>query len=118
MSLNKDLQALLFTSTSTLRSYSQYYNTAYNDAQRNTLIKESMNATANAIDEVAQIQCMQNQTICNELDELRTRIERLESMVAAMPGTKACPAPVFADIELSKDSLKQIRNDIIKSIQF
>ena len=47
-------------------------------------------------------------------------LRRLEAMLAARPqtDTKPNPAPIIADIEISKESLKQARADIIKAIQF
>lgn len=110
----------MFLASSHLRTMTQHYNAASNANQKAFLQGECLRAAADAIDEFALAADAQFSILRKENEELRTRVERLEAMMATRPqtDTKPNPAPIIADIEISKESLKQARADIIKAIQF
>jgi len=110
----------MFLASSHLRAMTQHYNAASTTEQKAFLQGECFRAAADAIDEFALAADTQFSILRKENEELRARVERLEAMIAARPqtDTKPNPAPIIADIEISKDSLKQARADIIKAIQF
>ena len=97
-----------------------YYNLASTAQQKDFQAKQFINATADTIDELSFTMQAEIQALRKENEELRARVERLEAIVATNPPTNTSPKsePIFADIEISKDSLNQLRKDIIKSIQF
>ena len=110
----------MFLASSHLRTMTQHYNAASTANQKAFLQGECLRAAADAIDEFALAADAQFSILRKENEELRARVERLEAMIAARPQTdiKPNPAPIIADIEISKESLKQARADIIKAIQF
>ena len=110
----------MFLASSHLRTMTQHYNAASTANQKAFLQGECLRAAADAIDEFALAADTQFSILRKENEELRARVERLEAMIAARPQTdiKPNPAPIIADIEISKESLKQARADIIKAIQF
>ena len=110
----------MFLASSHLRSMIQHYHAASTANQKAFLQGEYLRAAADAIDDFALAADAQFSILRKENEELRARVERLEAMIAARPqtDTKPNPAPIIADIEISKESLKQARADIIKAIQF
>ena len=110
----------MFLASSHLRSTIQHYHTASTANQKAFLQGECLRAAADAIDDFALAADAQLSILRKENEELRARVERLEAMMAVRPqtDTKPNPAPIIADIEISKESLKQARADIIKAIQF
>ena len=110
----------MFLTSSHLRAMIQHYNGASTADQKAFLQGECLRAAADAMDDFALAADTQFSVLRKENEELRARVERLEAIVAANPPTNTSPKsePLFADIEISKDSLNQLRKDIIKSIQF
>ena len=110
----------MFLASSHLCTMTQHYNDASTANQKAFLQGECLRAAADAIDNFALAVDAQFSILRKENEELRARVERLEAMMAARPqtDTKPNPASIIADIEISKESLKQARADIIKAIQF
>lgn len=107
----KQMQTLL--ASSTLRTIGQYYGIACSDEQRAYQLKEFMQATADAIDALALALVNEVQELREKNEELRVKVEHLEENTAA----KANFAPIIADVEISKESLKQMRDHIIKGMK-
>ena len=110
----------MLLASSHLRAMIQHYNGASTADQKAFLQGECLRTAADAMDDFAFAADTQFSVLRKENEELRARVERLEAIVAANPPTNTSPKsePLFADIEISKDSLNQLRKDIIKSIQF
>ena len=91
----------------------------YHDKQLQNPIDANVSCVFSSAHDDTALQCLFS-SLRKENEDLRARIERLEAMIAARPqtDTKPNPAPIIADIEISKESLKQARADIIKAIQF
>lgn len=109
----------MFLASSHLRAMIQHYHAASTANQKAFLQGECLRAAADAIDDFALVVDAQFSSLRKENEDLRARIERLEAMLAARPqtDTKPNPAPIVADVEISKESLKQARADIIKELQ-
>ena len=92
----------MLLASSPLRTIGQYYCAAYTEEQRAYQLKEFVRTAADTIDVLALAFDNELQVLRKENEELRARVDRLEANTAA----KANPAPIIADVEISKGSLK------------
>lgn len=105
----------MYLASSHLRTLEQYFATAYTEEQRITLMKEYMRAAADAIDAVVFAADALFSDQRREIEELRAKVE--QPISASNPTPPATPAPVLADVKISKESLQQMRDDLIKAFQ-
>ena len=115
----KSLWTRFYIASSNLRSISQRYNASCTAEQKDYQTKEFLHAVPDSIDDLARTTDMWVYAIYEKLNEVDARLDSIETALASnsKEEIKSNPSTIVPDIEISKQSIKQARNEIIKELQ-
>ena len=105
--------------SSNLRDIAQRYIGAYTPDQKDWQMKEFLRATPDSIDDLAQTTDMWVYAFNEKFNEIDARLDSIEAALGtkSKTETKQKPPVIVPEIEISKQSIKQARNEIIKELQ-
>ena len=115
----KNLWSKFYMASSNLRAIAQRYIGAYTPDQRDWQMKEFLRATPDSIDDLARTTDMWVYAFIEKFNEIDARLDSMEAALGskAKAETKQNPPVLVPEIEISKQSIKQARNEIIKELQ-
>ena len=115
----KNLWSRFYMASSNLRDIAQRYIGAYTPDQKDWQMKEFLRATPDSIDDLAQTTDMWVYAFNEKFNEIDARLDSMEAALGskAKAETKQNPPVIVPEIEISKQSIKQARKEIIKELQ-
>ena len=115
----KSLWTRFYIASSNLRSISQRYSASCTAEQKDYQTKEFLHAVPDSIDDLARTTDMWVYAIYEKLNEVDARLDSIETALASnsKEEIKSNPSTIVPDIEISNQSIKQARNEIIKELQ-
>ena len=115
----KNLWSRFYMASSNLRDIAQRYCGAYTSDQKDWQMKEFLRATPDSIDDLARTTDMWVYAFNEKFNEIDARLDSIEAALGtkSKTETKQKPPVIVPEIEISKQSIKQARNEIIKELQ-
>lgn len=115
----KNLWSRFYMASSNLRDIAQRYIGAYTSDQKDWQMKEFLRATPDSIDDLARTTDMWVYAFNEKFNEIDARLDSIEAALGtkSKTETKQKPPVIVPEIEISKQSIKQARNEIIKELQ-
>lgn len=115
----KNLWSRFYTASSNLHAVAQRYSGAYTPEQKDWQMKEFLRATPDSIDDLARTTDMWVYAFNEKFNEIDARLDSMEASLGSKSKveTKQNPPVIVPEIEISKQSIRQARNEIIKELQ-
>ncbi len=115
----KNVWSKFYMASSNLRAIAQRYIGAYTPDQKDWQMKEFLRATPDSIDDLARTTDMWVYAFNEKFNEIDARLESMEAALGSKSKaeTKQNPPVIIPEIEISKQSIRQARNEIIKELQ-